>query len=262
MRHLSILAHYFAQYVKARLAYQGDFLIAVLTSFLATVAGFGFLYILFHRVSALDGWSFEELLFIYGFALTCLGFFNVLSMNLYEFGERYVMEGRFDQILLRPLHSLFQVIFEAFRIESFQEVFTGILVVGYAWQKLELPLTLLDLVLFPIMLTCGVAIYLSVFIMLSSLSFWFEDRVGVSPPIFNMIPFGRYPITIYNTFLQFLLSWIIPFAFASFYPSTYFLQRKEFTLFFCLVPLVAIVFFLLALFIWKRGVMGYQSTGS
>ena len=172
------------------------------------------------------------------------------------------MEGRFDQILLRPLHSLFQVIFEAFRIESFQEVFTGIVVVGYAWKKLELPLTLSEFLLFPIMLISGVVIYLSVFIILSSLSFWFEDRVGVSPPIYNMIPFGRYPITIYNTFLQFLLSWIIPFAFASFYPTTYFLQRREFVLFFYLVPLVAVVFLLLGLFVWKRGVMGYQSTGS
>ncbi len=69
MRHLSILVYYFAQYIKARLAYQGDFFIAVSTSFVGTVASFGFLYILFHRVSSLQGWRFEELLFIYGFSL-------------------------------------------------------------------------------------------------------------------------------------------------------------------------------------------------
>ena len=164
MRHLKILAYYFSQYLKARLAYPGDFFIALFTSFIATITSFGFLYILFNRVSSLQGWSFEELLFIYGFALICLGVFNVLSMNLYEFGERYIMEGRFDQILLRPLHSLFQVLFEAFRIESLQEVFTGLTVVGYAWYKLQLPVTLVDLILFPIMITCGVVIYLSVFV--------------------------------------------------------------------------------------------------
>ena len=103
MRHLSILGYYFAQYIKVRLAYPGDFLIAVSTSLAGTVASFGFLYILFHRVSSLQGWAFEELLFIYGFNLICLGLFNVLSMNLYEFGERYIMEGRFDQII--PVHS-------------------------------------------------------------------------------------------------------------------------------------------------------------
>jgi len=141
MRHLSILGYYFAQYIKVRLAYPGDFLISVFTSLAGTVASFGFLYILFHRVSSLQGWAFEELLFIYGFNLVCLGLFNVLSMNLYEFGERYIMEGRFDQIMLRPLHSLFQVIFEAFRIESFQEFATGLVVVVYVWHKLDLPLT-------------------------------------------------------------------------------------------------------------------------
>ena len=210
MRHLSILGYYFAQYIKVRLAYPGDFLISVFTSLAGTVASFGFLYILFHRVSSLQGWAFEELLFIYGFNLVCLGLFNVLSMNLYEFGERYIMEGRFDQIMLRPLHSLFQVIFEAFRIESFQEFATGLVVVVYVWHKLDLPLTPLDLVLFLLMTACGVTIYLSVFVMLSTLSFWFEDRVGVSPPVYNMIAFGRYPVTIYNVFIQFLLSWIIP----------------------------------------------------
>ena len=262
MRHLSIVAYYFSQYIKVRLAYPGDFLIGVSTSLAGTVASFGFLYILFYRVSSLQGWVFEELLFIYGFNLVCLGLFNVLSMNLYEFGERYIMEGRFDQIMLRPLHTLFQVIFEAFRVESFQEFATGLVVVVYIWHKLNLPLTPLDPILFLLMTVCGVTIYLSVFVILSSLSFWFEDRVGVSPPVFNMIAFGRYPVTIYNVFIQFLLSWIIPFAFASFYPSTYFLQRNEFASYVPLVPLVAAAFMLLALFVWSRGVRGYQSTGS
>lgn len=262
VRHLSILAAYFGQYLKARLAYQGDFFLTVLTSFSATAASFGFLYLLFHRVSSLQGWRFEELLFVYGFSLICLGFFNVLSLNLYEFGERYIMEGRFDQVLLRPLHSLFQVLFEAFRIESFQEVITGAVVVCYSAIKLELRPAPGELLLFLLMIGCGVAVYLSIFTLLTSLSFWFEDRVGIIPPVYNMIPFGRYPTTIYNVFLQFLLSWIIPFAFASFYPTTFFLGRREFQTHFLLVPVVAAGFGGLALFVWSRGVRGYQSTGS
>jgi ABC-2 type transport system permease protein len=262
MWHLIILLSYFGQYFKARLAYQVDFILAVLTSFSATVASFGFLYILFHRVSSLQGWRFEELLFVYGFSLVCLGFFNVFSLNLYEFGERYIMEGRFDHVLLRPLHSLFQVLFETFRIESFQEVITGLAAVIYSAQQLELRVGVLEAAVFVVMVACGVVIYLSIFILLTSISFWFEDRVGITPPVYNMIPFGRYPTTIYNTFLQFLLSWIVPFAFASFYPTTFFLEREEFRGHFVLVPAVAAAFGGLALFVWSRGVKGYQSTGN
>ena len=96
------------------------------------------------------------------------------------------------------------------------------------------------------MVICGAVIYLAVFLILTSVSFWFEDRVGIVPPVFNMLTFGRYPLTIYNVFIQFLLSWIIPFAFASFYPTTHFLGRRAFTPYFHLVPVVAAGFFLLA----------------
>lgn len=262
MRHPSILLHYFGQYFKARIAYPGDFLISVLTSFSATLASFAFLYILFRRVSALQGWRFEELIFIYGFSLVCLGLFNVLSLNLYEFGDRYIMEGKFDQVLLRPLHSLFQVLFEAFRLESFQEVISGGAAVAYACVKLRLHPTWLEIFLFPAMVACGVVIYSSIFVSLTSASFWFEDRIGIVPPVYNMIPFGRYPTSIYNAFVQFFLSWIIPFAFASFYPTTLFLARGEFRHYFYLVPVVALTCGTLAVVIWNLGVRNYQSTGS
>lgn len=262
MRHLGILGHYFVQYAKARLAYRGDFLIAVFTSFSATAGSFAFLYVLFHRVSSLQGWRFEELVFVYGFSLICLGCFNVLSLNLYEFGDRYIIEGRFDQVLLRPLHSLFQVVFEAFRLESLQEVVTGSVAVWWAASRLHLHFSAMDMGLFLLMVLCGAVLYLSIFVSLTTVSFWFEDRIGIVPPVFNMIPFGRYPTTIYNVFIQFLLSWIIPFAFASFYPATHFLGRDEFRNYFYLVPLVAGAFGTLAVFVWNRGVRNYRSTGS
>ena len=262
MRHFSILIEYFFQYLKARLEYKGDFLIALAASFSATIASFGFLYLLFHRVRSLQGWSFEELVFIYGFSLTCLGFFNVLSLNLYEFGERYIMEGRFDQVLIRPLHSLFQILFETFRLESFQEVVTGLALVFYSGRRLHLHPEGIHFFLFPLAILCGVVLYLSIFILLTSVSFWFEDRLGITPPVYNMIPFGRYPTSIYNVFLQFLLSWVIPFAFASFYPTTLFLGRCEYSLHFALVPVMALSFGGLALITWNRGVRNYRSTGS
>ncbi len=262
VRYANILGHYFLQYLKARLAYQGDFIIAVFTSFCATLASFSFIYVLFYRVSSLQGWRFEELMFIYAFSLCCLGFFNVLSLNLYEFGERYIIEGRFDQLLLRPLHSLFQVLFETFRLESFQEVVSGGALMIYASRQLALPWPWWGIALFPIMLLSGVVIYLSIFTLLASVSFWFEDRIGIKPPIYNMIPFGRYPTTIYNVFLQFMLSWIVPFAFASFYPTTLFLNRPEYLILFLLTPWVALSFAALALAMWNYGVKNYQSVGN
>jgi ABC-2 type transport system permease protein len=261
-RHLRLLLLYFAQYSKVRLAYKADFFIAFFSSMAATVLGFGFVLVLFSKIPELQGWSFYEILFLYAFSLIPLGLFNVVSWNLYEFGDIYIIQGRFDRILLRPVDTLFQVIFEKFRIESLQEVVTGLLVIAICNRRLHLTWPLTDYLWFALMVACGALIYLSVFLSLTAVSFWFEDRVGIVPPVFNMLTFGRYPLTIYNVFIQFMLSWIIPFGFASFYPTTHFLRRETFASYFHLVPLVATGFFILAVLVWNRGVRNYSSTGS
>ena len=261
-RHLRLFLLYFAQYAKVRLAYKADFFIAFFSSMAATVLGFGFVLVLFSKIPQLQGWSFYEILFLYAFSLIPLGFFNVVSWNLYEFGDINIIQGRFDRILLRPVDTLFQVIFEKFRIESLQEVVTGLVVIAICNRRLHLPWALTDYLWFALMVACGAMIYLSVFLSLTAVSFWFEDRVGIVPPVFNMLTFGRYPLTIYNVFIQFMLSWIIPFGFASFYPTTHFLRRDTFATYFHLVPLVAAGFFTLAVLVWNRGVRNYSSTGS
>jgi ABC-2 type transport system permease protein len=245
-----------------RLSYKADFIISLASSLAAAIAGYGFVLVLFTRIPHLQGWSFDEILFIYGFSLIPMGLFNIVSLNLYEFGDSYIVEGKFDRVLLRPVHSLFQILFENFRLESFQEILLGLGVVAYCAMRLEVPWTWVDFILFPLLALCGATIYTAIFVIITSVSFWFEDRIGLSPPVYNMIAFGRYPITIYNVFIQFLLNWIIPFAFASFYPTVRYLGRGEFATKFYLVPVVAIALSIAALAIWNQGVRQYKSTGS
>ena len=261
-RHLGLLLAYFTQYVKVRLSYRADFLIGLATSLAATFFALGFVVVLFQRIPRLADWRFEELLFLFGFSLIPFGLFNVLSMNLYEFGNTYIMEGKFDRVLLRPVNSLFQVLFENFRIESFHEVLTGLVVVAWASRRLGIPWHLLDVGLLLFFGLCGGVIYLAVFLLLTTVTFWFEDRIGIHPPVWNMIAFGRYPLSIYSGFIQFFLSWIIPFGFASFYPSVRLLNRAEFRAYAPLVPVVAAVFAGMAVLSWKQGVRHYSSTGS
>jgi ABC-2 type transport system permease protein len=105
-------------------------------------------------------------------------------------------------------------------------------------------------------------IYLAIFVGLSATSFWIEDRIGIVPPIFNLMQFGRYPLTIYDAWIRFALSFVIPFAFASFYPTVRFLRREEFLREFWAVPLVAAATVAVALLAWSSGVRRYHSTGS
>lgn len=261
-RHTLLFADYFSQYVKVRVGYRGDFFISLATSFAATVFALSFVIVLFNKVPQIGGWRFEEVLFLYGFSLIPYGFFNIISLNLYEFGNTYIVEGKFDRVLLRPVSSLFQVLFETFRIESIQEIATGTFCMVWASKHLGIawtPARFAMLIFFGI---CASVIYVSVFLILTTVSFWFEDRIGVHPPVWNVMAFGRYPLTIYSPMVQFFLCWIVPFGLASFYPSVRMLGRTVSPAYAPLVPVVAAVFLTVAISLWNFGTRRYSSTGS
>jgi ABC-2 type transport system permease protein len=261
-RHALLFADYFTQYAKVRISYRGDFFVSLFTSFAATIFGLLFVVILFEKAPQLAGWRFEEVMFLYGFSLIPYGIFNVISMNLYDFGNNYIIEGKFDRVMLRPVSSLFQVLFETFRIESFQEVATGIFCIVWAARRLGLAWTPAKLGMLLFFGLCAGIIYISIFLMLSTVSFWFEDRIGVHPPVWNVIAFGRYPLSIYSGVVQFFLCWIIPFGLASFYPSVRLLGRTVTPEYAPLVPVVAVVFLTIAISLWNFGTRHYSSTGS
>lgn len=261
-RHCILFGEYFSQYAKMRIGYRGDFIVSTATSFAATIFSLFFVVVLFHKVPSLAGWTFPEEIFLYGFSLLPYGMFNVISLNLYDFGNNYIIEGKFDRVMLRPISTLFQVLFEQFRVESMQEIVTGLFCIWWASRELHVHWTPGRLALLIFWGMCAGAIYVSVFLLLTTVSFWFEDRVGVHPPVWNLIAFGRYPLSIYSGAIQFFLCWIIPFGLASFYPSVRLLGHTVTPEYLPYVPLVAVGFSVLAIVTWNIGTHHYSSTGS
>jgi ABC-2 type transport system permease protein len=261
-RHVLLFTDYFEQYAKVRISYRGDFFISLATSMAATIFSLGFVVILFQKATQLAGWRLEEVVFLWGFTQIPYGLFNVISLNLYDFGNNYIIEGKFDRVLLRPVSSLFQVLFETFRIESLQEVATGTFCMWWASGRLGIHWTIGKFLTVLFFGLCAAIIYVSIFLILSTVSFFWEDRIGVHPPVWNVIAFGRYPLSIYSGVVQFFLCWIIPFGLASFYPSVRLLGRTVTPEYLSLVPVVAAVFLTIAISLWNFGTRHYSSTGS
>ena len=135
-RHLRLVGLYFLQYAKVRLAYKSDFAVSVATSLIATVFGVALVFLLFRRAPEIAGWTFEEIVFLYGFGLIPLALFNMISVNLYYFGQVYIVEGKFDRVLLRPVHSLVQVMSEQFRLESLSDAAVGLIAILWASSRM------------------------------------------------------------------------------------------------------------------------------
>jgi ABC-2 type transport system permease protein len=261
--HIDLAFAYLSQFLKTRLEYKADLILGLGTGLLFQIVTLIFLDVLFaHRALTVNFWTKDQVLFIYGFSIFPLNLFFAFFPNLYNVGSKYIIEGNFDRILLRPLNSLFQVLMEKVDIESLIGLVVGGAIIHYASIQLGVVWTPFRFVIFIVMVFCGMMIYGGVFTTVAAFSFWWPDRVGLMAPMFNMITFGKYPVTIYNRLLQGILMWIIPFAFVAFFPSTFFFNDKKYQIYVFLIPVVSLCSMAVGTFIWNQGVRHYESTGT
>jgi len=66
------------------------------------------LTLLFTQVESISGWTFNEMLFLAGVGGFIMNFHHVFLFNMFNL-EDYIVEGKMDRFLLRPLSPLFQV---------------------------------------------------------------------------------------------------------------------------------------------------------
>jgi ABC-2 type transport system permease protein len=138
MRSLLLSLDYLIMLLKARLAYRADFFVQVGSDLLLQAVDLVFLMVLFSRVRALAGWSFDEALFIYGFFLIPFALFNATFAALSALGARYIVRGDLDRVLVRPMNSFLQVQLELLRPQALNGVLLGLVVIAVASVRLGL----------------------------------------------------------------------------------------------------------------------------
>jgi len=264
-RALAMCWHYALQRQKVEMAYRSDFLVNVGVSFLYSVIQIFFIWALFYRVPTIAGWSFEQVVLIYGFGQLSFGYFSVSFFSLViGFGDYYVIEGNLDRPLLRPLSPLFQLVMENIALRDVTIVLKGTVIVWWALVSMDppVPMTVGVFLMAQLLGIIGAVVYAGVFLAVTSISFWVKDRVGFTSPLFSISEAARYPLTIYHPAVQVFFSLLIPFGFCAFYPAVYFVDPLSWRLWLLAGPLIAAAMFALGVFVFYRGLRRYESTGS
>ena len=262
MRYIRLHRIFVAQYLKKLMEYKVDFLLGAVGMLLTQAMQIIFLGVIFSQIPALDGWRFEEILFIYGFSLIAKSLDHLFTDNLWMVGYRIVRKGEFDKYLTRPINTLYHVIAENFCVDAFGEMLTCVLLLGYAIPRLELSFHWYTLPLLLIVVIFATLIYTSLKIMTAAISFWTKASGHITHMLYMTNDFSKYPVSIYNKAVQTVITYVIPFAFTAYFPASYFLTGED--PLFCIggTVIAGSVLFALAVFIWSRGLKAYESAGS
>jgi ABC-2 type transport system permease protein len=262
---LALCWHYGVQKQKVDMAYRGDWFFSVVVSLGYTGLQLFFLWALFARISSLGGWSFEQVVLMFGFSQLSFGYFSVGFFELAnKLAEYYILEGNLDRPLLRPFSPLAQLVMENVNLRDLQIMVKGFAIVWWALARLDPPVAMTVPVFLGVnaIAIVGATIYAGVFLIVASLNFWVKDRVGLVNPLFSVNEASRYPLTIYSTGVQWFFTFVIPFAFAAFFPAAYFSDPDRWRAWLLFGPLMAALLLTAGVAIFHRGLRVYESTGS
>ena len=262
IRHLKLYSKFLKQYIKTLIEYRADFILGLIGFVFVQAIGVIFIGLIFNAIPSLKGWSFYEILFIYGFAQIPRGIDHVFTDQLWIFSWNTIVQGEFDRYLVRPLNPLFQVIVERFQPDGFGEIIIGTILLVTAWSKIGLEITFSRIVALIFVILCATVIYTAIKLAVTSIAFWVKFAQSYLFMVYQLSTFVKYPVTIYPTWIRGILTFIIPFAFTGYFPAAYILGKGNFLSGVVMTFIVAVVSFLLAYRIWLWGMSRYESTGS
>lgn len=252
--------------VRSTMEYPTSFALGVGTNLVLCALDLVAVAAVFSNVDTFAGWRLREVLLLYGVGQTAF-YLADLAVGQLDDLPRLVRTGRLDVLLLRPRRVLFQVVASDVDLRSLGKVaqavavlVVGLVTAGVAWGPSTVALLAVALV-------SGAAIYASVWVATTAITFWLVDSREVSSAFtYGGRELSTYPLGIYGQWLRHLVRFVVPLAFAAYYPTLGLLGRDD--------PLggpswlawagpgVAVVAATVAGLVWRAGVRGYRSTGA
>lgn len=260
IHNIQLYLSFFEASLKEVLIYRLDCIAGMISQIVTQLVSIIFVWITFQNTDKLAGWTFEQSLLLYGIMLISIGIVDLCFDSLYDIGPKYIREGDFDKILLRPVHPLISIIGESKAFTAFGYLGLGLFITISMLVKLAIPITfvlILKIIFFSII---GAAIIGAINTIFSIASFWTYKSNEVIWTFYRMYTFTQYPIDIYNGFIKFLITYILPFAFVAYYPTMNYLGMDKYMIW--LSPVIAIVLWIVAVNIWNWALKKYRSTGS
>lgn len=254
--------------VRSQMQYRVSFVLELVATIVNMSLIFLSVALVLQRFGGLGGWSVGEVAFLWGMVEMAFGTMDLLfgGFDPATFGRK-VRLGTFDQILLRPVSIITQVLGSEFLLRRLGRIAQGMVIFGVALALIDMEWTVGKVLYWPLVIGGLIAYFGALFIIGSTFTFWTVESIEA----FNILTYGgtelmAYPMHIYASWLRRTFTYAVPAIFLNYYPALYFLDKPDpfglpgFARF--LSPLIGAAFFSAALAFWQFGIKHYQSTGN
>lgn len=258
---MKLYLRYFSIHLKSRMQYKTSFFINVFGQFLSSFAELLSVWFLMSRFHRIEGFGTSEVLLCYSVILTAFSLAEWLARGFDSFSA-VISNGEFDRIMVRPRNVMLQVLGSRIEFSKLGRLLQAAVVMIYALRVCRVEWTAGRAAVLVMTTVSGTAVFSGLFIIYASLCFFTTEGLEVMN-IFTHggVSFGGYPFSVYGKKVLRFFTYIVPLALVQYYPLMYILGRSDNTAY-MLSPLIAMLFPLPCLMLWRFGIRHYRSTGS
>lgn len=261
MTALRLLAVFFRLGAMNEIQYRANFWIQLVR----TAMSFGFalfaVFIVYDHTDNLHGWTAPELVVLMGVWTLMAGLLGVVVQPSMEKLIEGVAEGTLDFTLTKPEDAQLLVSISQVRVWRLVDVVAGPLVMLVALGYMDRQPGWQEILSFAVSLTAGAVILYSFWLMLSTVAFWFVRIENILMIFHSMYDAARWPVTMYPGWMQALLTFIVPVAFAVTVPAGALVGRLSHTWLLGTVALAAALL-LISRWFWRIGVRRYSGASA
>lgn len=270
IRYISLYWQFIVVYMKSKMQYRIGFFAEILANFVLVGVYYAGIVIIFTNFKEINGWNLSQILFLFSFNWLCYsvsGF--LLWAPMLNLGDT-IQAGEFDSYLIRPLNPLTYLVFRQFQYTFIPRLIVALVFIVSSFKSTGIEITVQTVSLMVIYLITGILIHSCILVCIGAVSFVIiqNRQVGelLTSSDYGLRTFTDYPLSIYNKFVRFLLTCLIPYAFVNYYPVAMLLgKNKEIStnsMFYVLPVLIAVILFIIAKIAWNAGLRKYESTGN
>lgn len=242
-------------------SYRLDFLMKIVGAAINLAGELFTLWAIFANARSLAGWGPYEVIVLLGVFRIMVGVIGTsIGPNMRAMMED-IRSGGLDHVLVKPINAQFYVSFRNWVFFRALDTLSGLLLVIVGCALLSKQVSIGTIGLFVLTLIAGSVIIYSFWLILATTTFWFTRLANIEMLFWNVFHAGRYPIDVYNPWIRWTLTFILPLAFLTTIPAQALLGRGQvYTLLVSLT--VAPVMLLVATAFWRIGLRRYSGASA
>ncbi|MBN2546079.1 MAG: ABC-2 family transporter protein [Spirochaetes bacterium] len=250
--HLVLLRKYFKFNLAASMEYRTMFITQVIGMALNNSVFIAFWFLIFKNTGNIGTYGFNDIMFIWAVSSSAFGIAHIVFGNCRNLADQ-IQKGELDVFLLQPKNPLFSILASRTIVSAW-----GDFLYGYTIILVFFGFSVFKILLFSFLVVSGGIIYVTVFSMAESLTFFMGNSKSISQMISEfLISFSIYPESIFGDKIRWLFYTLIPAGFISFVPKKIFMNSSYLLILLLLV--VDIFFILLNSLVFKLGLKRYES---